>query len=645
MKVTGKRSSKLNRHDFTGIFIGYSATNDNIRYIDVHSGVVKTSHHAVFDEAWYLQPRRPPAAQLLFDMGMEPDFQDTDSTNISPQQCPPAPYPKISPLAIHKIPAKAILHPLPFRISPEPTAHPYAASAAKTDISRVENAVDFITIGVDNPRDAFQQIYLSPDPYYDAFSEQLDIHRWHSNDHPTAGLRLIEEDQRVILIQSDPSTPAARIPRWRSRVKGAWLQQVGRMPIMTIQNVRDALARYKNSGAQYCELVFAHAELRDGLTSDGIPQVNIDQLNTRFFINEKFIESQRVSMIASGGVYNYAFSKLTRGKLLKQPDWEEWQQSEFLQLDQYQQQFMFGTPTLVQDRSQVFHLVWTYNIKDLDNRKKARCACDGSTRGGKVRLLDYTYANCVDHTASRMFYAISAAENLLIFGADVCNAFSEAPAPKQGFYIQPDRAFCDWWIHQGKPPIPEGYVIPVMRAMQGHPESPRLWEKWCDKMIKSHQFKPTTHEPCLYTGIWHGEKCYFKRQVDDFEFAAPSSKLAHLFYDAIDDHLTMPIKRQGLVTLFNGIDIQQTRHYIKISAETYIEKMGSKYLELWHKEVPLTTERPLPIPTHGTFLKTFHSAVGDDNPNTVATLQQKYSFGYRKGVGELIYAMVICLQR
>ncbi len=105
-----------------------------------------------------------------------------------------------------------------------------------------------------------------------------------------------------------------------------------------------------------------------------------------------------------------------------------------------------------------------------------------------------------------MFYAISAAENLLTFGADVCNAFSEAPAPKQGFYLQPDRAFCEWWEYQGNPPIPDGYVIPVRRAMQGHPESPRLWEKWCDKMIQQHQFKPTTHEPCLYTGIWKGEK-------------------------------------------------------------------------------------------------------------------------------------------
>jgi hypothetical protein len=95
-----------------------------------------------------------------------------------------------------------------------------------------------------------------------------------------------------------------------------------------------------------------------------------------------------------------------------------------------------------------------------------------------ARILDETYANCVDQTGSRLFYAISAAENLLIFGADVSNAFSEAPPPKQGFFVQPDRAFHEWWVnHEKCPPIPDGYVIPILSAMQGHPESPRLWEK------------------------------------------------------------------------------------------------------------------------------------------------------------------------
>jgi hypothetical protein len=40
----GKRRGKLDRHNFTGIFLGYAATEQNIIYIDLTSGLVKTSH-------------------------------------------------------------------------------------------------------------------------------------------------------------------------------------------------------------------------------------------------------------------------------------------------------------------------------------------------------------------------------------------------------------------------------------------------------------------------------------------------------------------------------------------------------------------------------------------------------------------------
>ena len=110
--------------------------------------------------------------------------------------------------------------------------------------------------------------------------------------------------------------------------------------------------------------------------------------------------------------HNASVYKLTRGALLKSDDWDEWKQSEFAQLDQYDEQGMFGTPVNATGDLSVFNLVWSYVVKELDKRKKARCTCDGSSRGGQVQVLDHTYANCVDHTASlRLFYAIAAMEN------------------------------------------------------------------------------------------------------------------------------------------------------------------------------------------------------------------------------------------
>ena len=102
VKVTGKRRAKLDRQDFTGIFVGYTATDDNIRYVDVTTGLVKSSHHAVFDEAWYLQPARPPAAQLLFEMGMEEDDNTTMAPHSKPREA--APWPAVSTKPLQTIP-------------------------------------------------------------------------------------------------------------------------------------------------------------------------------------------------------------------------------------------------------------------------------------------------------------------------------------------------------------------------------------------------------------------------------------------------------------------------------------------------------------------------------------------------------------
>ena len=224
--------------------------------------------------------------------------------------------------------------------------------------------------------------------------------------------------------------------------------------------------------------------------------------------------------------------RLIWDKLLKQHDWEEWQASEFLQLDQYDAQGFIGSPVMVDSKAAVLHSVWTYAIKAVDGRKKARWACDDLTWSGQANVLDETYANCVDQTSSRLFYAIAVVENMLIFGADVSNAFAEAPPPKQGFYIHPDRAFHEWWVkHQKHPPIPPNHVIPILLAIQGHPESPRLWEKHADAILTELELTPTVHEPCLYSGIKNGQQVIFKRQVDDFTIAAPDAKTANILQD------------------------------------------------------------------------------------------------------------------
>ena len=97
----------------------------------------------------------------------------------------------------------------------------------------------------------------------------------------------------------------------------------------------------------------------------------------------------------------------------------------------------------------------------------------------------------------------------------------------------------------------------------------------------------------------------------------------------------------GLIDMFNGMDIQQTRDYVKMSCKTYLERIMSKHMQngLNMKEMP---NRPTPLPTTGKFMESFMGAKGDSDEKVQKALVKEMGFGYRQGIGELIYAMVTC---
>jgi hypothetical protein len=70
VKCSGVWHSKLDKHDFKEVFLGYTTMNHNIVYLDFDFGVIKQSLHAQFDKAWYLQASQPPAVQLLYELGV-----------------------------------------------------------------------------------------------------------------------------------------------------------------------------------------------------------------------------------------------------------------------------------------------------------------------------------------------------------------------------------------------------------------------------------------------------------------------------------------------------------------------------------------------------------------------------------------------
>ena len=225
VKQTGKRRTKLDRHDFKGLFLGYTATDQNIVYLDLNSGLVKRSQHAPFDEAWYLQASRPPAAQLLYDLGVT-DAVDSVVDMVLPEDASAAtdfrlpgtvepvkvPWPPCTPGPplvddCWTVPDRCTLLPLPLQHMPTviPTQRLVGAKAAKAQSimppprQACHPRARDIMQDFDVTRNDMAMVYMSPDPYFEAFEESLPLQHVNLSKHTTAGLNFYESEGRIFL--------------------------------------------------------------------------------------------------------------------------------------------------------------------------------------------------------------------------------------------------------------------------------------------------------------------------------------------------------------------------------------------------------------------------------------------------------------
>jgi hypothetical protein len=199
-------------------------------------GLVKCSHHAHFDEAWYLQPHRPPTAQLLYDLGLEADddshicrddpISDAPTMDVNIIPLLPAPWPPIPPTKLREskwcVPESCCTTLLPLREMA--ISCPITVAAAQVwSPPDAPPTVSDIVLEYNISCTNMVLVCMSPDPYHEAIEEVLDLRCFNFSRHWTAGLCLAQGNGWLILGGMAPITPAANIPCWQSRIKGAWL--------------------------------------------------------------------------------------------------------------------------------------------------------------------------------------------------------------------------------------------------------------------------------------------------------------------------------------------------------------------------------------------------------------------------------------
>ena len=189
---------------------------------------------------------------------------------------------------------------------------------------------------------------------------------------------------------------------------------------------------------------------------------------------------------------------------------------------------------------------------------------DGSKRAAPwLRHLVQTYSSCIELPCLRLFIAECVNRGYYICFGDVENAYQQAPPPTHECFLEVDDAVADWYLHHfGKKLDRLSEVIPLYKALQGHPEAGALWERLItDILINKMGFRNTTHEKNLYVGTIDGQEVLACRQVDDFASGAAKKETSKKFIELIRQHVAAEFAGMGIETeegvyqRFNGLDV------------------------------------------------------------------------------------------
>ena len=346
-----------------------------------------------------------------------------------------------------------------------------------------------------------------------------------------------------------------------------------------------------------------------------------------------------------------ALGSFTRNKLKRLSTWHEWQAGEFKQLDRFHALQMYGDPVPrpTDPNAIILRPHWQYKMKS-DGKRRSRNCCDGSPRAAPVlHGIASTYSSCVEQPIQRLFFALSAHLGYGVYGGDATDAFAHSPPPDVPTYVSVDEAYADWYESRFGKRLDRSFVLPVLHALQGHPESGRLWEEHINKILLSPElgFRHTTHDRTIYSATIDGQPVLLLRQVDDFAIACADEDIAKRIYGIIGERLQLahetkpPFEYFGLLTEYNGVDVVQTRDTITLKCSRYIQRV----LRTHSWTVPDTKDplspRGCPLPTD--CLSTLYAESGPtEGTQEHANLATAEGFSYRTLLGELLYAYVTC---
>jgi hypothetical protein len=603
IRPPGRRNSKLDLHGIRGRFLGYTSTLKQIYYLEYSTNKIKIAAHARFDEG---MSSVPPSALPPFAVQLRKSLGQT----------------------VPELPAGDTATPLDLDLLTSPLLFPVT----------------------------FPHKFLV---------KQSDIHA----EFDTLGFVLKDDTvlKRCYVADILPRSSAAAFPRWRTRLIGSFILCIDNEIIFDSSSAAAALSRRLVDASStrehtYVTITFASDNdiHREPMVDNDPSPIQLDQIChisslietgeeskyqpcldmdwVKYFddlVNRSLTIGNQLDSDDAGQINKVSSSQFTRRQLMSQPGFDEWLQAEFKQLDRHALDGMFGDPCPRPHLAIVLRSIWSYSIK-WDGSKKARHCCDGRPlRDDQFRRMESIYTACISQVGMKIYIALVALLNYVILDLDAVNAFGQAGSLYDIIYLEIDQQFRDWYKAKNGKEIPIGWVLPVKGSLQGHPDSGEIWQTKVNEVLDRYKFTTTTHEPCLYRGLFRDKQILICRQVDDMLIAGEDISIVREFALEISKHLNVTIGEEPS-THYNGLDILQTREGIKISCGTYIRKLQKAHG--WNEVSPRSLE---PIDPNKVRELESNEGPNIDSPEG-EELRKRNGFNYRGVVGEIVYAYITC---
>ncbi|KAL5568431.1 hypothetical protein UlMin_025006 [Ulmus minor] len=142
----------------------------------------------------------------------------------------------------------------------------------------------------------------------------------------------------------------------------------------------------------------------------------------------------------------------------------------------------------------------------------------------------------------------------------------------------------------------EDKVLKLKKALYGLKQAPRAWNSRIDKYFQENGFNKCPYEHALYIKIKDGDILIVCLYVDDFIFIGSNPSMFNEFKEVMTKEFEMT--DMGHMTYYLGIEVQQQKHGIFISQESYAKEILKKFKMENCKPIRTPTEYGIKMSKH-----------------------------------------------